>query len=145
DPLYPAAEVQPYVEHLKQLGAEVVFHVQPEAGHETSWWPDERAAYEGFVAAHPRNPFPDRLSWETERTDRYNRIDWLVIDRLGAADGETHFAENNRIQTNGRQHVIFEEPPASGRVDLVRHGNTVDAQTEGVKAFTLLLSPAQFD
>ena len=34
---------------------------------------------------------------------------------------------------------------ASGRVDLTRSGNTVTATTRGVAAFTLLLSPDQFD
>src|SRR5262249_42673220 len=33
----------------------------------------------------------------------------------------------------------------SGRVDLVRSGNQVDTKTRGVAAFTLLLSPDQFD
>ena len=33
----------------------------------------------------------------------------------------------------------------SGRVDLARSGNTVTATTRGVKEFTLLLSPDQFD
>lgn len=145
DPLYPADEVEPYLEHLEHLGADVVFHVQPEAGHETSWWPNERAAFEAFLEAHPRNPLPDRLSWETERTDRYNRIDWLVIDRLGAADGDTAFDDNNSIVTFGRRHVVFGRSQPSGRVDLARRGNTVEARTQGVRAFTLLLSPSQFD
>ena len=34
--------------------AELVFHVQEEAEHNTRWWPEERAAFEGFVVAHPR-------------------------------------------------------------------------------------------
>ena len=34
---------------------------------------------------------------------------------------------------------------ASGRVDLTRTGNVVTASTRGVTAFTLLLSPDQFD
>jgi hypothetical protein len=33
----------------------------------------------------------------------------------------------------------------SGRVDLVRDGNTVRATTRGVTRFTLLLSPDHFD
>jgi predicted esterase len=45
DRLYPAHVVQPYVEHLQKLGADVVFHVKPESDHETSWWPEERGAY----------------------------------------------------------------------------------------------------
>ena len=50
DPLYPAAGVRPFVEHLRKLGSEVVFHVQEEAGHNTDWWLDERPAFEQFVA-----------------------------------------------------------------------------------------------
>ena len=39
----------------------------------------------------------------------------------------------------------FPVPRSSGRVDLVRDGNTVRATTRGVAAFTLLLSPDVFD
>ena len=148
DPLYPAVGVRPYLEHLQELGTEVVFHVQEQAEHNTRWWPQERAAFEAFLADHPRNPFRDRLSWETERTDRYNRVDWLVIDRLGTVEGETEFAENNALAgmgVLGRRRAIFPRSEASGRVDLVRRANVVTATTQGVRAFTLLLSPSQFD
>jgi hypothetical protein len=40
---------------------------------------------------------------------------------------------------------IFPRRKPSGRVDLVRRGNVVEASTEGVRAFTLLLSPSIFD
>ncbi|HMD34544.1 MAG TPA: PDZ domain-containing protein [Vicinamibacterales bacterium] len=40
---------------------------------------------------------------------------------------------------------LFDRSAPSGRVDLVREGNTVTATTHGVGAFTLLLSPDQFD
>jgi poly(3-hydroxybutyrate) depolymerase len=40
---------------------------------------------------------------------------------------------------------LFERSQPSGRVDLGRSGNTVRATTRGVAAFTLLLSPDQFD
>jgi hypothetical protein len=40
---------------------------------------------------------------------------------------------------------IFPHSKPSGRVDLVRRGNVVEASTEGVRAFTLLLSPSIFD
>jgi hypothetical protein len=40
---------------------------------------------------------------------------------------------------------LFDRPVPSGRVDLTRDGNTVRATTRGVTAFTLLLSPDQFD
>jgi hypothetical protein len=41
--------------------------------------------------------------------------------------------------------AIFPRREPSGRVDLVRSGNLVQASTEGVRAFTLLLSPSIFD
>ena len=40
---------------------------------------------------------------------------------------------------------LFPQPGSSGRVDLVRTGNIVEATTNGVTAFMLLLSPDQFD
>jgi hypothetical protein len=40
---------------------------------------------------------------------------------------------------------LFARGGASGRVDLARAGNVIAATTRGVAAFTLLLSPNQFD
>ena len=40
---------------------------------------------------------------------------------------------------------LFARGGTPGRVDLARAGNTVTAATRGVAAFTLLLSPDQFD
>ena len=40
---------------------------------------------------------------------------------------------------------IFPRRKPSGRVDLERRANVVEASTEGVRAFTLLLSPSIFD
>jgi hypothetical protein len=41
--------------------------------------------------------------------------------------------------------LLFARAAPSGRVDLERSGNVVTAATRGVAAFTLLLSPDQFD
>jgi len=40
---------------------------------------------------------------------------------------------------------LFVHRRSSGRVDIVRRGNTIEARTRGVRAFTLLLSPDVFD
>ena len=40
---------------------------------------------------------------------------------------------------------MFLRQRESGRIDLTRTGNKVDAKSRGVAAFTLLLSPDQFD
>jgi len=119
DELYPVARVKPYLDAFQQAGVEIVFHPQP-GGHNTRWWNGEQAAIDAFIESHPRNPLPDRLNWETERTDRFARIEWLLIEEL-------------------------EQGAASGKVALDRRDNRVEVETRGVARFRLLLSPRQFD
>jgi len=228
DPLYPASVVEPYIEHFKKAGVELQYTPEPNAGHDTSWWPEVKGPFETFVAGHPRKPLPDKLTWESGEVPA--RAHWLVIDSLtpvkpddpvmddlnkrsvapavdfgirasgprvnrvikgsnaqqiGIQSGDLVTAINNQpvgldvelsevlrgfppgrpliltvsrggqpVRLTGRYAptVLAGEadamfPPAgpSGRVDLVRSGNRVEARTRGVGAFTLLLSPDQFD
>jgi predicted esterase len=233
DRLYPAHTVQPYVEHLQKLGARAFFRVYADADHSTVWWHDESSSIEEFVHDHQRDPLPSKISWETERVDRFNRAHWLIIDRLGEIEEESQLADSNVMQRGleydfglrlarsgdrrrvgevsngsnaarmglregdrlvevngtaveagidltasiqrwkvgdevslvvergGRKVPVqgrfepseIEAPPTpifprrkpSGRVDVVRKGNVVEASTRGVAAFTLLLSPSVFD
>jgi acetyl esterase/lipase len=84
DPMYPTSVVDPYIEHLKGGGVEVVYRPQPAAAHETSWWPEISDSFERFVADHPRKPLPDVLSWESGSPNIPSRALWMVIVRLGA-------------------------------------------------------------
>ena len=230
DPLYPTRIVDPYVEHYKHGGVVLEYHPQPNAAHNTQWWPDVKDPYEAFVRAHPRNPYPDALTWETSSVTTNNRAHWLVVDTLGAVAGQSPMlpdlnamaqpdafdfgvrsigtrinrviagsnadkiglkagdvlmhvndamihagtdvqdafediragariellvARNNApVELSGTYDpVLAPTPPTllfarsapSGRVDLTRAGNTVQATTRGVAMFTLLLSPDQFD
>ena len=137
DPLYPAAAMTPMMTLLERAGVDLVYLALPQAGHELSWWPAERERFEYFVAQHPRQPHPARLSWETERTDRYNRVDWLLITGLGKTSSDQSLDDVNP--------GVFARTRPSGRVDVVRTGNTFEARTRGVKRFTLLLSPDVID
>jgi len=230
DPLYPTDLVDPHIEHFRKNGVSLVYRPQPNAGHNTQWWPEVKEEFETFVREHPRNPLPDVLTWETSDTVAHNRAHWLIIDRLGVtpsdaktltdlnevpitprpdfglqafggrvvrvsagsnADRIGFKAGDGLVQLNGQTILmsadmmqtlwslakgsrveflvsrnnepvtlsgiydppivsypprqLFDRPVPSGRVDLVRDGNTVRASTRGVKAFTLLLSPDQFD
>jgi membrane-associated protease RseP (regulator of RpoE activity) len=230
DPLYPTRVVEPYIEHLKHGGVSIDYHPQPNAAHNTAWWPEVKDTYEAFVRQHPRKPLPDTLTWETGNGAAFNRAHWLIIDRLGAqksdaraladlnempmppsADfgarsiglrvnkvaegsnaarvglkaGDVLLRVNDRsvAAASGVGDALSDEPPGSkiallvardnqpvelegiyqpqivetppkplfarggapGRVDLTRTGNLVTAATRGVAAFTLLLSPDQFD
>jgi len=141
DPLYPVSEVEPFVKHLMN-GVTIEYHPQPDAGHNTAWWPNLKGVFEDFVAAHPRDPHPDKLTWETAG-GQHNRAHWLVIDESGSQQGDTpRMADLNAMTPTFR---LFSRREPSARVDLVRNGNTVQATTRGVAAFTLLLSPDKFD
>ena len=230
DPLYPTRVVEPYLEHLKRGGVSIDYHPQPNAAHNTAWWPEVKDTFEAFVREHPRRPLPDTLTWEIGSSAAFGRAHWLVIDRLGAQKGDAKMLSDlnempmppsadfgarsigkrvNRVmpgsnadriglkpgdvllRVNDRSvaaapdiaEALADEPPGSkialmvardnapveleglyqpqivetpprplfaragapGRVDLVRAGNLVHATTRGVAAFTLLLSPDQFD
>ncbi len=146
DPLYPAASVAPLVAMFKKAGVPHEFKVYPDAGHNVEWWPQERAGYEAWLAAHPRQAHPDRISWETERTDRYNRFRWLVIDRLGKRPSDQGLKDVNTYQpVPVMERTLFDHEKPSGRVDAARTGNAIEVKTRGVQALTLLLSPDVID
>lgn len=229
DPLYPTTLVEPYVQQMQKGGGVVTYLPQPQAVHNTAWWPEVKDTYEAFVREHPRTPLPDTLTWESDLRDGTGRAHWLVIDevapnakdagsmpdineRLGPAEPDfgvrvagariTSVAAGSNADsfglvpgdvvakigprvvpaamdvtdlldltdpgtplvltvTRGSQTIelkgtynpvatprripFFVHGRPSGRVDLVRDGNTVTATTRRVGAFTLLLSPDQFD
>ncbi len=230
DPMYPASVVDPVIAHLQKASVEITYRPQSAAGHDTSWWPEVKDAFERFVADHPRVPLPDTLTWESGPPNIPSRAHWLVIDRLraertdepalpdantmsassvpdfgirasgtrinrvikgsnaeqvGLRSGDVVLAINNQpaspgadvaevfrsyptgrpllltvargndtVRVTGRyvptvpsgeSDTMFPRQRESGRVDLTRTGNRVDAKSRGVAAFTLLLSPDQFD
>ena len=103
DRLYPASVVEPYVRLFRDAGIDVDFRPQPDAGHDLSWWPEEQERIEAFIHATRREPLPDRLTWEAESTEEFNRAHWLVIDELGPAEGESDLDEFNRVTVPGRR------------------------------------------
>jgi len=146
DRLYPAASVEPLIAMFRRGGIPLDFQVYPDAGHDTSWWPQERAKNEAFLAAHPRAAHPARITWETERVDRYNRFRWLVIDRLGVRPSDVQLADVNSFTPAENVTVaLYDREKPSGRVDAVRSGNTFELKTRGVRELTMLLSPDAVD
>lgn len=135
DQLYPVWHVEPHVRWFTALGVDHDFRPQPGAGHNTNWWPTEREPFEKFVHAHPRDPHPAKLSWETERIDKLNRVHWLVINKLGKGASEAPLDDPG----------FFQHRAPSGRVDVERKGNVFEAKARGVREFTLLLSPDVVD
>jgi hypothetical protein len=105
-------------------------------------------AFEAFVNAHSRVANPETVSWETERTDRYNRFRWLVIERLGRRPSDvTMLQDVNEYSADSGPSAshLFDRRQASGRADVARNGNAFDVRTRGVRDLTLLLSPDVVD
>ncbi|MEP6960833.1 MAG: hypothetical protein ABI995_02075 [Acidobacteriota bacterium] len=150
DRLYPISVVEPYTRYFMRNGVDMEYHPQPDGEHNTRWWPEMKDPFEKFVTAHPRDPHPDTLTWETAGT-RNNRAHWLVIDEVKALPKESApFKDLNIISSTDALYdatgsTMFSRGNNSGRVDVTRKGNTVEALTKGVAAFTLLLSPDEFD
>jgi dienelactone hydrolase len=146
DPLYPAASVKPMIDMFERGGIPLVFQVYPEAGHNVEWWPQERPRYEAFLGSHARVAHPGSITWETERTDRYNRFRWLVIDRLGKRPSDQALPDVNVFEAGALvRRPLYDRPRASGRADVTRRGNSFDVKSRGVHELTLLLSPDVVD
>jgi hypothetical protein len=126
--------VKPFMDAFQVQGVDLVFTPKP-GGHDTRWWPEEEQNIERFVATHVREPYPVRVRWATEVTDRYNRADWVVIDELGPLEGD-------RERTAPRS-LVPRAP--TGSLDARRDGNEITVDAYFVRGFRLLISPDVFD
>lgn len=149
DRLFPVEDIRAYWELFERHAAALTYLEYPRQGHDLALPAEDEQRWARFLFGARRAAHPDRVSWSTERSDRYARRSWLEIVALGeAASDDPSLAEGvvlPRICT-GRYRRL--EPPAPqpfGRVDLEREGNTVRARTWGVRRFRLLLSPETFD
>jgi hypothetical protein len=149
DPLYPTRSVEPSIEHLEASGVVVEYHPQPDAGHNTSWWPRVSDRFETFVRNHPRDPLPQTLTWEAADRDTPSRAHWVVIDRINALapGGPLSRPDLNVFSGPGFNHGrdLFARSRPHGRVEATRRGNAVQLATRGVSELTLLISPDAFD
>ena len=139
DRLYPVSSVEPFIDLFERAGVELDFRPQPKSGHDLRWWPELSSSVDRFLLQTRRESLPDRLTWQTEDVETSHRAHWLVIEELGSVKGEGEF------ESTVRGRPAFQHVRPSGRLDLTRVGNTVTVTTKGVRRYTLLLSPEQFD
>ena len=130
DVLYPSAAIEPIVKGLQRAGVEIAYRPQRGAEHNVAWWPRVVPEFEAFVREHPRNPLPNALTWQSGESDPFNRIDWLVIDRLGPQPAEPHPADVNLIPT-----------PASLRFGVMAVGARISRLLPTSNATALGLAP----
>ena len=97
DRLYPAASVERFMRLFLDAGIFVNFRPQADAGHDVRWWGRETPHIDAFVRDTRRQPLPDELTWETDNVEAFNRAHWLVINELGAVDGESELKPFNTL------------------------------------------------
>lgn len=145
DKVFPKEIVLPWVNQIMRLNKDVSFFMLDTFGHTLRWMPLLKDTLDHFIAAHPRNPFPDRLIWQTEDL-RYNRNHWVIIQSIGET---RHFnkdlQDENLVLINGTTQFAFKRDSAWALIEVKRDGNNIYVKTNGVKSYKLLLSPEQFD
>ncbi len=125
DQLYPTDLVDPHIEHFRKHGVTLVYEPQPDAGHNTQWWPDVKDHFELFVREHPRKPLPDTLTWETSDAAAHNRAHWLIIDQLGTTSADAKSLDDlNEVPISPRPDFGLQS--IGGRVVRVSQGSNAD-------------------
>ncbi len=148
DPKVPIQHLRRYLALFTAAGADIEHYVLPGQGHSLRIPREREEQFARFLFGTERDPLPDRLSWATERTDRYHRRSWLVIDELEPPRARRDVEPDNILPRWGtRIQLRGPTQPRSdwGRVDVVRDGNRVTATTLRVRRFRLLISPSEFD
>ena len=98
DRLYPLRIIEPFVDLLQKAGADVILKRKPFYGHTVRWFPEEAKVVDAFIETKRRNPYPDKLVWETDDLKTSNRVHWLIIETLGTVPGESEMDEHNRVK-----------------------------------------------
>ena len=108
-----------------------------------------KPTFEQFVTTNPRNPLPDRITWEVAQEGRWNRAHWVVIEELAPEpEDPAQSIDPGRFAVRrgaANPYPLFAYQPPAARVDVVRKDNLITATAEGIAELTLLLSPDRVD
>ena len=96
DPLYPADKIKPYIEKMREAGAEVIFRVYKKIGHRLDYAKKEKPLMIEFMRETERNPFPSKLTWETA-SESLGRVHWIRIDSIADIGNNAEFKDYNPI------------------------------------------------
>jgi len=141
DPLYPASEMQGYVDGFKTIGVDIEFVVYPDGGHDMKAFVRSLPRMRDFIAANSRVSYPDQITWQYEDKSSLKRVNWLVVNELRPGSEQTQQERQIQDMLLGLKQTYKH----SGLIELVKIENTVRIQNYGVHTYTLLLSPNHFD
>lgn len=142
DRLYPTSRVTPFMTYLQTKGVDVDYHPLRNGEHNTRWWREWSEDFENFVSSHPRQSNPAAITWKAAQGSNM-RSHWLQIEELDfEQESPIPLFEVGVDPADGTTVLSMED---AGRVDLVRDGNNIQAISDGVGSFRLLLSPEVID
>ena len=93
DELYPAPEIQLYVDQFLDLGIDIDWTAYP-TGHDIQAVAFERPSVVAFIASVERDPHPARVIWETSDV-AVGRCDWVRIDEIADVGNNLGFKDAN--------------------------------------------------
>ncbi len=144
DEVFPPKIVRPFITLLRKAKVNLDFQMIKGAAHNMEWFPKVKSKVIEFINQQVRNPYPDRLYWETETVDKHHHIHWLQVDALTeTAEKSQRIPDVNTILDSERQ--LFNHPKISGRVIAQKSGNNVHLTTQNVKSVSIRCSPEHFD
>ena len=148
DKKVPLRYLEKYMALFEEAGTQIDWYVLPGQGHSLRLPAEKENELGNFLFRTVRESSPSKLSWATERTDRYARRQWLVIDELEAAERSHKVDESEllpRWGTRVQMHGKTSPRLPWGRVEAERTGNHIRVSTRRVVEFRVLLSADDFD
>ncbi len=136
---------RPYVAGIERINKDMRFIQVDSSGHSLGWYPALRDSINMFVEKNKRNPYRNRLVWQTDDITNHNRFGYLIIGKLGKTKTDGKVRDVNEVLISGINSQAFKRDEPSGIVELEKEGNVVNVKTSWVKRYTLLLSPDHFD
>ncbi len=114
DELYPADDIDPYMELFNAIGVALEWVVYP-GGHDVQFLDEEAPLTVAFIERTQRNPHASEVVWETSSTE-IGRCDWVRIDEIANVGNNEDFEDINLAEVPDQ--IVF-------GASLAYHGGTL--------------------
>lgn len=138
DPLYPSAKMRATIEMAQRAGGDV-FYRELAGTHDFDYAESEIPLIAGWMARHPRDPFPARIVWEAA-TPEFGRCRWFKIDEIAEGDAADWHDDYNVELVDDRITFGFYPGESEGAgVSVSRVGEESPAAEAGLAKGDLLV------
>lgn len=142
DGLYPSDRMRPTLDMALRAGGDILYRELP-GEHDFPYPSDELPAITRFLERHTRDPFPERIVWETA-TAEFGRCRWFAIDRITLDDPADWHTDHNAPLVDDRVTIGFQpddEYEGEGvKVGLVIEGEGYPSEEMGLLAGDIVIA-----